>query len=221
MNKLILSTIGIGGVGATGFGGYMLIKGGKESSVIQKQETFKTKYSRAILSDSDDLWNTKFDALKGTGQPSYQKLKDAKTQSGVSGSETKAKGLHKKGCQEIYDSEIKNSPYLADFQTYCSKTIKDATKANNWINAEANNANGDWDPQLTKLKGHDESQKGNLDNKLKTLMDKLKQSGHSIAEADRKALKEWCDASQNEIFMGETDYRFSHSQLYCVKEASQ
>ncbi|CBY92804.1 hypothetical protein HF1_07960 [Mycoplasma haemofelis str. Langford 1] len=222
MSKLMLPLAGIGGASAAGLGGYMLMKGNEKAPAIQKEETFRTKYSQAILGDTDDLWNTKFDTLKGTGQPSHQKLKDAKTKSGVSGPETEAKELHKQGCREIYDSEIKSSLYLTDFQTYCSKTIKDAIdKSKNWISSEAGSTTGDWDSQLTQLKSHDETNKGALDSKLKTLVDKLKQDSHSVDEADRKAIKEWCDSTQKEIFMGESDHRFSHSQLYCIKDAEK
>ncbi|AEW45552.1 hypothetical protein MHC_03460 [Mycoplasma haemocanis str. Illinois] len=212
MGKALTALVGITGASVAGVGGYMI---STRSGNVKTKDTFRTKYSKAILKDNDDLWNTKFDLFKGTHQPTNRKLVDAKSKHTSNASE--AKDLHKQGCKEIYDSPWQNSSHLKDFQTYCARNVKDMfTKPNSWIEEDAKTS-GKWDQKLTNLKSHEEDKKGALDAGLRAVKDKL--SGNdSWDETKRNSLKSWCNEIGKEIFMGEEDIKFSNVTLYCVSQ---
>ncbi|AEW45511.1 hypothetical protein MHC_03255 [Mycoplasma haemocanis str. Illinois] len=198
-----------GGIGAAGVGGYMAWTKGKE--------TFRNKYSKAILADSDSLWDTKFASFKKDGKPKHPTLISAKSKDSSSGDNT-AKELYKQGCQEIYDSDWNNSSYFDDFKSYCAKTVKEGIEnSKKWISEETTNK-GKWDTKLTNLKTHNPSQNKTLDQKLEALKTQLSNIAESsFQEGHRKLLKEWCESSQGEIFMGNDDFKTIHSSLYCVE----
>ncbi|CBY92802.1 hypothetical protein HF1_07940 [Mycoplasma haemofelis str. Langford 1] len=212
MGKFLLPAAGIGGAGAAGVGGYMIFK----DKPVQPETTFRTHYSEAILKDNDALWDSKFTTLKDNGQPAHQKLAAAKTKFSSNAADEEAKRLHKEGCQDIYDSKLEKSNYLEDFKKYCSKTIKDGVTGT-WI-TQASTETAKWNPQLTKLKSHDNSKNQALDSTLKVLKEQLSTGAETQWDNDkRNALKQWCDGIQGEIFMGSSDSKFTHAQLYCVE----
>ncbi|AEG73137.1 hypothetical protein MHF_0875 [Mycoplasma haemofelis Ohio2] len=215
MSKLLLPALGLGGASVAAAGSYAFLSE-KKDPVIQKEETFRSKYSQAILESTSNLWDTKFTSLKDGSKPSHPTLILAKDKSGKTETESEAKALHKQGCQTIYESKINDTTYLSDFQTYCAKNLKDAiTKT--WI-ADANTESGKWNTKLGSLKDHNSKTNLALDDKLTTLKGQLsKVSGNSWTDEHRKSLKDWCDESQKSIFMGENDGSFKHAQLYCVE----
>ncbi|AEW45585.1 hypothetical protein MHC_03625 [Mycoplasma haemocanis str. Illinois] len=214
MNKLLFSALGLGGISAASAVGYILIRE-KDKPISKQEETFKTKYAKAILKDSDNLWDSKFGNLKSGDQPSHPTLAQAKTQS--SSNQETAKSLHKQGCQEIYNSKIEGTTYLNDFQTYCAKNFKDATASSKqWISDE-HSQKEKWDPKLTSLNTRETNQKGKLDVGLSTLKETLSKVSNSTWEdSHRQSLKQWCDESQKSIFNGEEDEKFIQAGLYCT-----
>nr|WP_052663340.1 hypothetical protein [Mycoplasma haemofelis] len=212
-SKYVMPSVALasGGAGAAGVGGYI--------ALTKDKETFRSKYSKAILGEKDSLWDTKFEALKGNGTPVNKKLLDAKSKH--SSDANAAKALHKQGCSEIYNSLVAESTYLEDFKSYCAKTIKDGiSKPETWISQEETQNNGKWDPKLTALKDHDEKKLGSLDETLKALKNKLTSGSTSSWDADkRNGLKNWCKGIGGEIFEGEESVKFSHAKLYCTDNA--
>ncbi|AEG73196.1 hypothetical protein HF1_08600 [Mycoplasma haemofelis str. Langford 1] len=208
MSKFVLPMMGVGGASAAAAGGYMLLKENNHPQV-QKEETFNSKYSKAILEESSDLWESKFQALKESNSLKHPTLKKAK--------EKEAKDLHKQGCREIYASPLNDSPYLEDFKTYCAKNIKDAMdKAKTWISQDESDTTH-WNPKLKNLKEHDSNKNKTLSKGLEDLKASLSGvTGEAWTEDHRQKLKDWCDASQTEIFIGEGDSQFEHSKLYCL-----
>ncbi|CBY92851.1 hypothetical protein HF1_08430 [Mycoplasma haemofelis str. Langford 1] len=214
MGKLLLPVLGAGGVGTAAVGGYILFKD-NFSSAPSPEKTFRSQYPNAILKGDSNLWDDKFKTLKDGEQPAHSTLVQAKSK--AESSEEEAKDLHKRGCKEIYDSKLGGTAYLSDFQSYCSKNLKDAiTTPKTWISDE-NTQSGKWDNKLTSLSTH-ASQNGALDEKLNALKTTLsKISTKAWTNEHRKNLKDWCDASQKSIFLGEQDPRFIHVGIYCVE----
>ncbi|CBY92898.1 hypothetical protein HF1_08900 [Mycoplasma haemofelis str. Langford 1] len=221
MSKLVLPLAGIGGASVAAAGGYMVFGRDNKSITPKVEETFKSKYSQAILSDNSDLWASKLEALKGNGNPVHQKLAEAKkkAQSETKGAEpSQAKQLLIDGCKEIYESKLKDSPYAQDFKSYCAKTIKDGITGT-WLAGGHTGSGTKWDQGLTNLKSQNND---NLDSLLKDLKGKLPSDSGTTTfdDSHRQSLKDWCETSQKEIFMGETDPRFINSKSYCL-EATQ
>ncbi|AEG73226.1 hypothetical protein MHF_0971 [Mycoplasma haemofelis Ohio2] len=218
MSKLLLPALGLGGASAAAAGGYALFSG-RDNPSLPQEETFRTKYAKAILQDSDSLWDSKFTSLERGNQHTHPKLAQAKTQSSSNKETTKA--LHKQACREIYNSKVEGTTYLSDFQSYCSKNFKDATTSSKqWI-ADGHNQTEKWNPKLTALSTLGEDQKGQLDGDLKTLKETLsKVSNSSWEDSHRQSLKQWCDESQKAIFMGEEDEKFIQVGLYTVSSLS-
>ncbi|CBY92899.1 hypothetical protein HF1_08910 [Mycoplasma haemofelis str. Langford 1] len=215
MSKLLLPALGLGGASAAAAGGYALFSG-RDNPSLPQEETFRTKYAKAILQDSDNLWDSKFTSLEQGNQHTHPKLAQAKTQS--SSNKETAKALHKQACQEIYNSKVEGTTYLSDFQSYCSKNFKDAIiSSKKWVTDE-NTKKEKWDPKLTALKTHDTNQKGELDGSLSSLKETLsKVSNSSWEDSHRQSLKQWCDESRKAIFMGEEDKKFIQVGLYCIE----
>ncbi|AEG73224.1 hypothetical protein MHF_0969 [Mycoplasma haemofelis Ohio2] len=218
-------SLAMAGGTATAVGGGVLVSKSSlfpdtpSPTTSQQKETFRQKYSSAILRSEDALWETKFSGLSGNAQPTHEKLKEAKTKHTSHSNE--AKTLHKEGCQAIYDSEWEGSSYLNDFKSYCSKTITDAMKdIGTWIEQES--SKGDkWDPKLTNLSKHDENQNGVLSSALKGLKAKLTPSSGTSSNRDeekRTSLNNWCKEAKVSVFLGEEDTQFKHAKLYCVEE---
>ncbi|AEG73186.1 hypothetical protein HF1_08490 [Mycoplasma haemofelis str. Langford 1] len=214
MSKSALPFFGVGGLGAASMGGYMFLKGERMQPIQTQQEvTFKSRYAKAILEEGSALWNTKFEALKGGSEPIHSVLKEAKSKASKEGEE--AKNLHKKGCLEIYASNLKEISYLEDFKTYCARNIKDQVgNSKTWISGGEDNGSP-WNAQLTKLKDHSKTNNSPLDKTLGDLKNSLTGESTSWDKDKRKVLKDWCDASQKEIFEGDTNFRFVHVGLYC------
>ncbi|AEG73124.1 hypothetical protein MHF_0860 [Mycoplasma haemofelis Ohio2] len=212
MSKLLLPLAGLGSATAAGVGGYMLAKGNNEST----EKTFRSEYSLAVLGDTNSLWDSKFEALKNSNQstPIQPELISAKAKFAVQTSHEEAKRLQKEGCRKIYDSKIEGTAYLQDFQKYCSKTIKDGI-SEAWITQEKSDSQK-WDPKLTKLKTHNDSENGELDATLKNLKSQLSGGTNNNWNDDkREVLKGWCDGVKGEIFIGDKDPKFIHAKLYC------
>nr|WP_014272644.1 hypothetical protein [Mycoplasma haemocanis] len=209
MSKLVLPLVGIGGVGVAGLGGYSLLK---KSWETPKEQTFKDKYSHAILASGDDLWATKFKDLKDGSNPTHSRLLEAQTKFKSNDSDENAKLLQKEGCEDIYNSKLEGSNYLQDFRKYCAKLVSNAVKGT-WIVDDTANS-GKWDTKLNSLKTHN----GSLDTSLETLKGKLNaNSGANVDANKRGELKNWCDGIKGEIFMGDKDIKFTQAQLYCVE----
>ncbi|AEW45515.1 hypothetical protein MHC_03275 [Mycoplasma haemocanis str. Illinois] len=215
-SKFLIPSVVLAG-SAVGAGGYLLFSNqGKEHVKTNRPETFRSRYSKSILSEGDNLWDTKFEALKNNETPANQKLLDAKLKH--TSDTNAAKKLHKQGCREIYDSPIKESIHLKDFKTYCAKTIKDGiTKPETWISQEDTKNTGKWDPKLTALKDHTDQKSGSLDESLATLKNKLSSgSTRSWNESERNELKNWCKTVEGEVFEGEENIKFANAKLYCT-----
>ncbi|AEG73128.1 hypothetical protein MHF_0864 [Mycoplasma haemofelis Ohio2] len=210
-----LSLAGVGGLGASGLGGYFLLRNQEnEIPYIKAGDTFKNRYSQAILEEGSELWESKFNALRQGAEPTHPTLIKAKAQ--VTPKEQDAKDLHKQGCQEIYESELQNSPHFQDFKTYCARNLKDGMgSSKSWITEDKSGTK--WNAKLTSLKSHDEGSNQALDSTLKNLKDSLPESNSSWDDNKREELKNWCDDAQKEIFMGEGDPWFVHAGLYCVE----
>ncbi|AEW45584.1 hypothetical protein MHC_03620 [Mycoplasma haemocanis str. Illinois] len=220
MGKLLLPLAGIGGISAAAVGGYIVFGRDNKAISTMKEATFKSKYSQAILPNESNLWASKLEALKGDGNPIHKKLEEAKkkaqTETGGT-SQPQAKQLLMDGCKAIYDSQLKDSPYEKDFKSYCSKTIKDGITGT--LLAGGHTGSGTkWDQGLTNLKDKSNEK---LDSALRDLKGKLTSGSRTtFDDSQRQSLKNWCEASQKEIFMGETDSRFINSKLYCVESAT-
>ncbi|AEW45590.1 hypothetical protein MHC_03650 [Mycoplasma haemocanis str. Illinois] len=216
MSKLLLPALGIGGLSAVGFGGYSLLKG--RDNLSQKEETFKSIYAKALLEKGNSLWDSKFNSLKTGEEPAHPILKNAKTKATAStgSNEQEAKELHQQGCQEIYDSNLKNTSYFNDFKTYCAKNLKDEMgSSKKWI-SEGESDTGKWNNKLKSLSTHDEAKNQILDSYLASLKGTLTGQDSSWGDEKRKSLKDWCDDSQKEIFTGKEDSRFVQADLYCI-----
>ncbi|CBY92905.1 hypothetical protein HF1_08970 [Mycoplasma haemofelis str. Langford 1] len=215
MSKLSLPMLGLGGLGAAGLGGYSLLKG--KNNPAQKEETFGFRYSKALLRKESNLWDSKFNLLKEGTEPSHPTLKSARTKATSGGNDQEAKELHKKGCQEIYDSNLKNTSYLNDFKSYCAKNLKDEMgSSKKWISEGASDTTK-WNAKLKSLLTHDEAKNHVLDISLASLKKTLTGEDSTWGDEKRKSLKEWCDASQKEIFEGKEDSRFVQADLYCIE----
>nr|WP_014272558.1 hypothetical protein [Mycoplasma haemocanis] len=208
----------VGGT-STAIGGGILIshsslfKENTNSVTSKKKETFRDKYKEAILSKESELWNSKFTVLKGNGEPTHPTLKNSK--GNIKSNESKAKDLHKQGCAEIYDSEWENSLYLKDFQIYCAKTMKDGISKGETWNEQAHTESNPWNAKLTSLHSHGVTLSESL-KKIKEQISKGSDLAPNWSESKRKALKDWCDAIQLEIFLGENESQFKNAKLYCV-----
>ncbi|CBY92897.1 hypothetical protein HF1_08890 [Mycoplasma haemofelis str. Langford 1] len=220
-------SLAMAGGTATAVGGGVLVSKSSlfqdtpSPTTSQQKETFRQKYSSAILGSEDALWETKFSGLSGNAQPTHEKLKEAKTKHTSHSDE--AKTLHKEGCQAIYDSEWEGSSYLNDFKSYCSKTVADAMKdVGTWIDQEGS-VDGKWNTKLTNLSKHDENQDGALNDTLKNLKTSLTPTPSAGTSSNwdankRTTLNNWCKEVKVSVFMGDADTQFKHAKLYCVEE---
>nr|WP_014272605.1 hypothetical protein [Mycoplasma haemocanis] len=218
----LYKALGLAGGTATAIGGGVLIsktslfQNTPNHATTKRKETFRQKYKFALFNEGDNLWDTRFSTFSSGKQPTHPTLVEAKSKSSAQASDAKA--LHKRGCREIYDSEIEGVSYLEDFKAYCSKTVKDGITGT-WID-QANTQGDKWNPKLTSLKDHDNSKNGMLDDKLLALKNKLTTASTSNPTWDdekRKDLKEWCEMAKSSIFMGEEDSKSKHSKLYCTE----
>ncbi|CBY92850.1 hypothetical protein HF1_08420 [Mycoplasma haemofelis str. Langford 1] len=179
MSKFALPLMGLGGAA----GGYMIFGKGDKAP---EEESFRSRYSHAILQDNDGLWATKLTTLKGEGSPVHQKLIDAKAK--AADAEQQAKSLLIEGCREIYDSKLSGSLHENDFKSYCSRTIKDGIQGT-WI-TESHTVTGSntnkWNQKLTSLKDHNEESGKVLDSKLKELKGQLSGGASSTNWDDTK-----------------------------------
>ncbi|AEW45545.1 hypothetical protein MHC_03425 [Mycoplasma haemocanis str. Illinois] len=209
MSKVLFSLLG---TSVTAVVGYILFK---NNSTSNPEKTFKNQYPEAILKAESNLWNSKFKSLKDGGQPTHATLALAKSK--IGNDETEAKTLHRRGCEEIYNSKFKETAYLNDFQLYCSKNLKDViTTPKTWI-TDDNTKGNKWDSKLTSLSTHD-TQQGELDESLSALKTTLSQlSQKTWTNEHRKNLKDWCDAAQTSIFSGDKELKFIHAGLYCME----
>ncbi|AEW45535.1 hypothetical protein MHC_03375 [Mycoplasma haemocanis str. Illinois] len=215
MNKLLLPLAGLGGVGTVGLGSYIFLKRKEENNITKQASTFRDKYSQAILTNESSLWASKFTLLKDGEQPTHPQLKEAKTKFTTKADDEEAKSMHKEGCKDIYDSQLEESTYFQDFKKYCAKTIENGI-TESWITANKSESSK-WDPKLNKLKDHNETNQGELDDALKTLKGKLTPNSQSTwDENKREELKQWCDGLRGEIFTGDTETKFTHAKLYCA-----
>ncbi|AEG72834.1 hypothetical protein MHF_0562 [Mycoplasma haemofelis Ohio2] len=108
---LSLGTLGVGGVGLGAAGIHHFRKGDSASEV-----TFRTKYSKALISESDDAtWTAKLGVLeKSSLTPKNAHLVKAK------GEKDKGKLALKEGCMEIYSRPVDSVDDFNDFKNFCS-----------------------------------------------------------------------------------------------------
>ncbi|AEG72738.1 hypothetical protein MHF_0462 [Mycoplasma haemofelis Ohio2] len=202
---------GLGALGAAGTGSLLALKPWNSNV-----ETFKSKYSHALINAGDNsLWSNKFTLLKDSN-PEHQTLKEAVNKAkATSPDEAGAKELLKRGCQEIYDSPYEGSKYLNDFEKYCSKTNKDASSNQTWNGSDVSTASGNkWDTALNALKTHDEATNKKLDSVLAELKNSI-QGNTQITADHRTKLKNWCEGIKSKPYLGSDSLDFKHQELYC------
>ncbi|AEG73126.1 hypothetical protein MHF_0862 [Mycoplasma haemofelis Ohio2] len=153
MNKLLPATGAIGASVAAA-GGYMLLGKESEFNTTKVSETFTERYSKAVLSDEDPLWDSKLTALESNGHPVHTTLIEAK--STIKQDKTRAKQLLVEGCKEIYASQLESSLHASDFKSYCAKTIKDGMQGT-WISEDPTGRGTKWDTALLSFESHKKS----------------------------------------------------------------
>ncbi|CBY92740.1 hypothetical protein HF1_07320 [Mycoplasma haemofelis str. Langford 1] len=206
MNKLIPITTA-GGLGAAGVGGYSLWQ-------LNQKVTFAEQYKNSLLKleKTDSILTFKFTGLQNK-TPKHPKLSEAARRF----SETEiAKDLHVEGCEDIYSSPVDSSEYFDDFKQYCSKAIKDVVS--NIIAVEKTDT-GKWNPKLTLLRSHSESENGKLDDKLDALKKLLPASSSGSDNFDdnkRESLKQWCDGIKETLFISDEEIPLKQFKLYCA-----
>ncbi|AEW45287.1 hypothetical protein MHC_02105 [Mycoplasma haemocanis str. Illinois] len=208
MGKLAFSAIGTLGVGAAGTGGFFLLK-----ELKTPKAKFKDRYSHALITDTDNLWDSKFSLLKAANpEPKHPQLLQALRDSKESSKESGAKELMKRVCVAMYEEEIKVD-YVKDFEKYCVKNNKDVSKIA-W-NDEANSSSK-WDSSLTTLKSHDYGNNGMLDKELNDLKTKIS-SLSNYENTHREELKKWCEKVKEHVYWGPQSKEFKQQELYCKK----
>ncbi|CBY92551.1 hypothetical protein HF1_05430 [Mycoplasma haemofelis str. Langford 1] len=208
MSKLTFTAVSTLGAGAAGTGGFLLMK-----ELQTPKIKFKDKYSHALIKDSDNLWDSKFALLKAANpEPKHPKLLQAFKDSKESSKESGAKELMKQTCTSLHE-EVMSSDYVKDFEKYCAKNNKDASKIT-W-NDEANSSDK-WNASLTALKSHDYVNNGELGKELADLKTKIA-SLNSYENAHREELKKWCDKVKDHVYWGSHSKEFKQQELYCKK----
>ncbi|AEW45516.1 hypothetical protein MHC_03280 [Mycoplasma haemocanis str. Illinois] len=206
MNKLILASTGTVAASGLGIGSYVLF--------FKNSETISNKYKSALLGDSSNLWDKKWEKLKSSNSEIFHEtLKRAKEK--ATSDPTVSKSLHKQGCKEIYSSPLKNSKYLKDLKNYCSKNVSDVVTEGNWINEDYNSSTK-WDTSLKALKNNKQSK---LPKYLEDLVGNLPNTGDTFQAQDRQLLKHWCDMAQNEIVTDDLQSLISNAKLYCLSNS--
>ncbi|OAL09907.1 hypothetical protein A6V39_03280 [Candidatus Mycoplasma haematobovis] len=198
MSKLVPIVAGVTGTTIIGVGGGYLLS-------TQNTKSFKIEFKHAILDFTKDtaLITEKLTKLKSSNSvPKHSKLISAKNKE-VKGTN---QGLNdfKEGCKEIYNSAFdkKDSDLFRDFQSYCSKNIKDVITTENWFASGA-----DWSARFNKLK-----------------VENTKPSSVSLttiangAGNDGNKLKEWCENIANSIYEGEDNLEFKDAKASCGKD---
>ncbi|AEW45513.1 hypothetical protein MHC_03265 [Mycoplasma haemocanis str. Illinois] len=205
MHKLILASTGTVAASGLGIGSYVLF--------FKNSETISNKYKSALLNDSSDLWDKKWEKLKSSNSEVFHEtLKRAKEK--ASSDEATSKSLHKQGCKEIYSSPLKNSQYLKDLKHYCSKNISDVVTGGNWINEDYTSSTK-WDSSLTALKSNKQSK---LPKFLEELVSQITAKDATFHQQDRQLLKNWCDMAKDSIATDDLKDVISNAQLYCLSK---
>ncbi|AEG73150.1 hypothetical protein MHF_0892 [Mycoplasma haemofelis Ohio2] len=201
MNKLIPALAGTAAASGAGLGGYVWFS--------KKVETIEDKYKSALLDDSSNLWDKKWEKIKSS-EPVHETLRKAKEK--ATSESPISKSLHRQGCMEIYSSPLENFKYLEDLKNYCSKNISDVVTGGNWIADDDQNTK--WDTPLKALK---EKGQASLPKDLGDIVSKLTTTtGTTFQQAERKLLKDWCDKTKDEIATDDLKDLISNAQLYCL-----
>nr|WP_045118484.1 hypothetical protein [Mycoplasma haemocanis] len=203
MVKGLIALIGTAGIGSIGIVGYSLMK--------SHEETFKSKYPNALLNKESDnnIWESRYTVLKGKS-PKFQLLKEVAQKNDDSPT---SKSAHKEACLKLYDTSIKDTKYLEDFENYCSKHIEDVVSQGTLI-TDNKNTGTKWDTKLTTLKNLASTSVDFLPTKLKEL--KTTMGNQAINESHRESLKNWCDTAKTKIFLGSEDSDFKNFNTYCT-----
>ncbi|AEW45333.1 hypothetical protein MHC_02335 [Mycoplasma haemocanis str. Illinois] len=210
MGKLVFVLASAAGVGATGVGGFLLMRKNNGPKI-----TFGERYKHALLSKTSDLWATKLLTLKKEA-PTHPKLLESFNKAKETNQDETATNLLKEGCDLIYQEPVENSNYQKDFKNYCSKTNKEAS-SKTW-NGENKNNNA-WDTPLTNLKSHNVSEYGELNSKLATLKQEIGAlTVTTYSDSVREKLKNWCEEIQSNIYEGPESDEFKQQERYCRKQ---
>ncbi|AEW45148.1 hypothetical protein MHC_01410 [Mycoplasma haemocanis str. Illinois] len=204
MSKWIVLGIGSTGVVGASVGSYFLLK--------PTTETFRVKYKNALLSKEGDssIWDSRHASLSGK-TPIYKKLKEAVTNHSSS---DLSKRLHKEACLEIYEMPIDEEKYFSDFESYCTKNMRDLIAPKTFITDPKSTAT-EWDKKLNSLKELGSDKLETLNSALKTLKNAI--GSASPSETHRETLKGWCDNMKTKIFVGGNDAGFQNFRDYCAK----
>ncbi|AEG73346.1 hypothetical protein HF1_10090 [Mycoplasma haemofelis str. Langford 1] len=121
MSKTLALSLGTLGAGGFGAAGVYYFKNTPESP----KETFRTKYSKALIGEDDSIWDSKLSALESSSSnPKNRNLIQAKSEKN-GGKKDEAKASLKRGCHEIYSNPVNGSDDFSDFKNFCSFNNKD------------------------------------------------------------------------------------------------
>ncbi|AEW45161.2 hypothetical protein MHC_01475 [Mycoplasma haemocanis str. Illinois] len=207
MKRIAFISLGIAGTTGASVGSYFLVERSKSFAI-------KNKYPQALLNEADDstLWNQKYKIIKDS-TPHNDTLKKAVAKSKEVGKDDEAKTLLKRGCFEIYESSYEDINSFSDFKNYCAKTNKDESKNGTW-NTDAVDKGSDnkWDKAIDALKSRKNSDK--LDPVLERLKLEAMDNNPNVQNI-RTKLKQWCEDTNNEVFMGKDSLKFENQESFC------
>ncbi|AEG73342.1 hypothetical protein HF1_10050 [Mycoplasma haemofelis str. Langford 1] len=186
--KALLGLGGASAVGAGSLGGYLY-----SSSTEPNKDTFRSRYSLALIQDSEDtIWSKKLTALS-TGSPKNKGLIDAKSKN--------TSDSLKKACKGIYDSHF-SQDLMDDFKNFCSKHYADQFSNKQTIAADTD-LNGKWETfkgktssdlsgELLKIHESKKDSSSEPDGWKKLVFDECKKLSTSIFEGEIKGYQEFC-----------------------------
>ncbi|AEG72642.1 hypothetical protein MHF_0363 [Mycoplasma haemofelis Ohio2] len=201
--KLGLGFAGVAGASGAGYLGSKLIKG-------ESKETFRTKYSKAIIDTTkdSDTWSKKLTALADTNSsPKNSKLVQAK-QAKTTNSGSNDTSLLRQGCEEIYSKEIGNDHDLQDFKNFCSFNNEDKIASGKELIKSKEDFSSHWD----SFKG---SNKESLYGGFKQVFE---QKGNNATDNDwQQKMWDECKKIASDIFFEE----IPNFTSFCTKATAQ
>ncbi|CBY92737.1 hypothetical protein HF1_07290 [Mycoplasma haemofelis str. Langford 1] len=193
-----LGAASLGTASAVG-GGYWALT--RDSKVEVKTENLRSKYKLAILVTEDD-WNKKFEKLKGESTaPTYAPLKEAHAKKSE---EAKAKELHKKACEDVYELPKTTTDNLNEFAKYCFFNNLDKVDSGKTLISENNGFQDKWDTFKAKQESEISPE----------LVDALKNKGSAKTDSGWQGkMVTGCKALSEKIYEGDNE----DFKAFCIK----
>ncbi|CBY92676.1 hypothetical protein HF1_06680 [Mycoplasma haemofelis str. Langford 1] len=167
------------------------------------QSKFKDVFRYALLTTSDEIWNSKLSKLQSSNiHGVHEKLSKAKSANG--------KQELQEACNSIYELEFfsRESDEYKNFKDFCSLSNKDKLPKDQFI--------GEDDSSLTKQVQAISKDQGPFSYEFQ-LEVKDKITGDNANQENKDPLKNWCSKYESEPYM--QDLISTEFETYCKKKS--